>query len=280
MRADLQKKIDTAIRLLQSVAPTNGEAIEVAYSGGKDSDVILQLVKESGIKYRAIYKNTTIDAVGTVAHAKEMGAEVLMPKDGLTFFKLIEQKGFPSRKARFCCEYLKEYKVLDKCIMGVRRAESKKREARYEEPTMCRLYPKTKDCVEAIFPILYWTNEDVEDFIKDRGIKCAPVYYDEKGKFHVERRLGCMGCPLASRKKRLQEFKEHPKLVKAYIRAGKKWWDSHPDIKAREYCENIYELFFFNVFCDSKREFESRVNSIFGRNDCKQMMEDYFKIAL
>ena len=55
MRADLQKKIDTAIRLLQSVAPSNGEAIEVAYSGGKDSDIILQLVKESGIKYRAIY---------------------------------------------------------------------------------------------------------------------------------------------------------------------------------------------------------------------------------
>lgn len=41
----LQKKIDQALKLLQSVAMGYDGQIEVAYSGGKDSDVILQLAK-------------------------------------------------------------------------------------------------------------------------------------------------------------------------------------------------------------------------------------------
>ena len=65
IRPELQKKIDRAVKLLRSIPLAEGEAVEVSYSGGKDSDVILQLVKESGIKYRAIYKNTTIDPPGT-----------------------------------------------------------------------------------------------------------------------------------------------------------------------------------------------------------------------
>jgi len=55
----LKKKVKQAINLLQSIK--TDEPIEVAYSGGKDSDVILELAKMAGIKYRAIYKNTTID---------------------------------------------------------------------------------------------------------------------------------------------------------------------------------------------------------------------------
>lgn len=75
----LQKKIDQAIRLLQSVNPEEGEVIELAYSGGKDSDVILQLAKESGIKFIARYKNTTIDPPGTIAHARENGVKITPP---------------------------------------------------------------------------------------------------------------------------------------------------------------------------------------------------------
>ncbi len=54
---NLQKKIDRAIRLLQGVQNGYDGEIEVAYSGGKDSDVILQLAKEAGIRFRAIYRD-------------------------------------------------------------------------------------------------------------------------------------------------------------------------------------------------------------------------------
>lgn len=208
MRPELQKKIDGAIKLLRTMSEAYGDVIEIAYSGGKDSDVILQLAKEAGIKYRAIYKNTTIDPPGTITHAKEMGAEIVQPKN-YTFRQLIAKKGMPNRLRRFCCEELKEYKILDKVVVGVRREESRKRAERYKEPTICRVYSKNERA-EHIMPILEWTTQDVAEFIEDRKIKCAPVYYDEQGKFHPERRLGCMCCPLASTKKRIEEFKKYP----------------------------------------------------------------------
>ncbi len=181
---ELKKKIDRAILLLQSVQHGYDGQIEVAYSGGKDSDVILQLAKEAGINYRAIYRNTTIDPPGTIAHVKRMGVEIRRPKEN--FFQLVARKGFPNRFSRFCCEILKEYKVLDKCIMGVRKSESSKRNNRYNEPTECRFYgSKTeKNHVEAIYPILDWTDDDVLNFILDRGIKVAPIYYNWGGGIH------------------------------------------------------------------------------------------------
>ena len=69
MTDELQRKVDRAVKLIQAagkVAKEHGQPLEICYSGGKDSDVILELAKMSGIKYRAIYKNTTIDPPGTI----------------------------------------------------------------------------------------------------------------------------------------------------------------------------------------------------------------------
>ena len=172
MRKELQKKVDFAIKLLQSI-PQDGD-IELSYSGGKDSDVILELAKMAGIPYRAIYKATTIDPKGTIAHAREMGAEVIRPKK--TFFQLVSENGFPSRFQRFCCTFLKEYKICDRAIQGIRRSESGKRAENYKEPEICRVY-SAKEKVKVYLPILEWTNQDVEEFIKERNIKCHPLYY-------------------------------------------------------------------------------------------------------
>lgn len=85
----LDKKIDAAIKLLQSI-PTDDGPIEVCYSGGKDSDVILELAKLAGINYRAIYKNTTIDPRGTMQHVMELGVEVVQPKEN--FLNLVRRR--------------------------------------------------------------------------------------------------------------------------------------------------------------------------------------------
>ena len=151
MRPELQKKIDQAIRLLKAYDNPD-EPVEIAYSGGKDSDVILQLAKEAGINFRAIYKNTTIDPPGTIKHAEQMGVEIRRPEK--TFAQLVAKKGMPNRQRRFCCDVLKEFKILDKVVVGVRREESPKRAERHKEPTICRVYG-SKDChAELIMPIL------------------------------------------------------------------------------------------------------------------------------
>ena len=216
MRKELQKKVDFAIKLLQSI-PQDGD-IELSYSGGKDSDVILELAKMAGITYRAIYKNTTIDPPGAIAHAREMGAEVIRPEK--TFFQLISEKGFPSRFVRFCCSALKEYKICDRAVQGIRRSESRKRAENYKEPEVCRVY-SAKEKVKVYLPILEWTDEDVAEFIKERNIKCHPLYY-QGGQVDVTKRLGCIGCPIQSRRKRIQEFKDNPQKMMAWIRAGQR----------------------------------------------------------
>lgn len=136
-----------------------------------------------------------------------------------------------------------------------------------------------KNRVSVALPILEWTDNDVEEFIKERGIICHPLYYPYN-KFDVKKRLGCMGCPLAS-DNGLSDFKQYPALVKAWINNGIIWWNNHPSINSRKKFNSIYELFVNNVFFDTYEEFKLAIDGgMFESIDCKQFLEDYFKIKL
>jgi phosphoadenosine phosphosulfate reductase len=281
MKIGLQKKVDFGIKLIQAGAAKAaeiGQPIEIAYSGGKDSDCILELAKMAGVNYRAIYKNTTIDPPGTIKHAKEKGVEIRQPK--ITFLNLVRQKGMPTRRARFCCEALKEYKILDYVVIGVRRAESNARKERYKEPELCRVF-NAKEKVRQYLPLLNWTDKDVADFIKDRGIQCHPLYYDEQGNFHVERRLGCIGCPLSGNAKK--EYKQYPKFLKQIIRAVDDCIKAHPH---RSICTKFggsaYNVIYQDIFCSSYEEYVERIRPDLWGNvlDTKAAMENYFGIEL
>ena len=206
--SELANKERRAIKILRMYR--GDDPIEVSYSGGKDSDIILALTKEAGIPYRAIYKNTTIDPPGTSKHCKENGVEIVMPKE--RFLDIVTRKGFPTRRARFCCEVLKEYKILDSSVQGIRRCESTSRAKRYSEaePIICRNYSKTEH-VNVFLPILEWSDKDVADYINAHGIQCHPLYYNDRAEFDVSQRLGCIGCPLAS-DNGLADFIRYPKM--------------------------------------------------------------------
>lgn len=285
MTEELQRKVKFAIFVIKSAAKAakkHGQPLEICYSCGKDSDVILELAKMAEVDYNAIYKITTIDPAGTIKHAIEKGVEIVRPKE--TFFQLIRRKGLPSRTVRFCCQELKEYKIYDYAVLGIRRFESKKREELYKEPEQCRIYAN-KDEVRQYVPILEWTNEDVEEFIKERQIKCHPLYYDGSGAFHVERRLGCMCCPLAYKKHRIEEFKKHPLMVRQYVRNASYYFDNHyknVNRQGKKLFDDVFQWFTMTVFTESMQEFRER----FGRNlfddgvDCKKFLEEYFHVSL
>ena len=55
---ELQKKIDTFIRMLQSFEPEEGYYL--AFSGGKDSQCIYHLAKMAGVKFDAHYNVTSV----------------------------------------------------------------------------------------------------------------------------------------------------------------------------------------------------------------------------
>ena len=287
MTEELQKKVDRAVKLLQSagkMAKEHGQPLEICYSGGKDSDVILELARMAGVEYRAIYKNTTIDPPGTIAHARAMGVEVMQPAQ--SFREIMEKKGMPNRWRRFCCGILKEYKVLDYAVVGVRRAESRARAERYKEPEACRVYNKAKDIkVRQYLPILDWSASDVAHFLTERGVKCHHLYYDDDGRFHPERRLGCMCCPLQSRNKRVQSFKDNPRMARYYINAAKKYLETHPNNKiTKMFNGNAYDWFTSQIFCDGEREFREKfgASEIFKDDaiDTKAFLEQQFNIEL
>ena len=282
MNKELEKKVEQAMKLLQVCYEAAGEPLEVAYSGGKDSDVILELAKMCGIKYRAIYKNTTIDPPGTIRHVKDNGVEIRRPKE--SFFSLMKKAGFPNRFRRFCCGALKEYKILDNCVMGIRRCESVKRSKRYTEPTECRIYGSKKNHVNAIYPILDWSDKEELEFIEEREIKLHPLYYRENGSIDISKRLGCMCCPLAYYKKRLNQFKQYPGMVKAYLRCGNEYLKNHPESEIAISHPDVYEYFVVNTFFDNFKDYEKANigNDMFSDKptDYKKLIEDYFKIEL
>lgn len=239
------------IREAEKIASANGSVLELCYSGGKDSDVILHLAQTAGVKFDAIHKCTTIDPPGTISHAIKKGVRIVRPKK--TFAQLVKDKGMPSRFRRHCCSVLKEYKIHDYAILGVRRSESNKRVQNYKEPEMCRKYSR-KEKVKQYFPILFWSDEDVERYIVDNCIQCHPLYYDEHGKFHVERRLGCMCCPIASKKNRIDEFKKYPGMVRFYIKNAQAHMILHPQYKINELFKSAEELLAFTLLCENMEQ--------------------------
>lgn len=276
--SELADKERRAIKILRMYR--GDDPIEVSYSGGKDSDIILALTKQAGIPYRAIYKNTTIDPPYTAQHCKENRVEIMVAKE--RFLDIVTQKGFPTRRARFCCEVLKEYKVLDSAIHGIRRCESVGRQKRYaeNEPIICRNYSKT-DHVNVFLPILDWSDKDVADFINAHGIQCHPLYYNDRGEFDVRKRLGCIGCPLSS-DNGLEGFIRYPKMVKLWIKAGEIWWNKEREqaLASAKKFDNIYALFAHNVFFHNYSTFQAANTSLFGKEDWKLRLEDYFNIRL
>lgn len=147
----LQKKIDDSKDVLRLAADMSMEYYQkpliITYSGGKDSDVLLQLAIEclDPNEFEVLNSHTTLDAPETVYYIRErfkelaeMGvrATVSYPhyKDGRfkSIWSLIENKTTPpTRIARYCCQELKETSTPNRFVAtGVREAESQNRRNR------------------------------------------------------------------------------------------------------------------------------------------------------
>lgn len=276
----MQTKISTARRVEQSIKYIqlisqffNSQEIEVAYSGGKDSDVLLSLCQMANVPFKGVYKNTTIDPVGTISHCRENGVNILNPDK--SFFQLISTKGLPSRYKRWCCEKLKEYYNSQVVFTGVRKSESTARNKRYVEPSSCRVFSKYVKA-QMHFPLLYWSAENIEEYILRENIKVHSLYYDEQGVFHVERRLGCIGCPMQSTKQRIAEFKNNPKFLNAWLIALRKYWNFKGGVISSNLFASPEEQLFCDIFFDNKGQMLQNKKTLFGKTDYFQLLCDTF----
>ena len=147
----LEKKIQESYKVLRLAAEMSLEyyhkPLLIMYSGGKDSDVLLQLAIECLDKnaFEVMNSHTTVDAPETVYYIrdrfKELEAQgikttIHIPhdKDGnpITMWNLIVKKLMPpTRLSRYCCQYLKEVNTPNRFVaLGVRKDESTGRRGR------------------------------------------------------------------------------------------------------------------------------------------------------
>ena len=193
----------------------------LCFSGGKDSVVIMELAKMAGVKFAAHYNVTGIDPPELVRFIKEEHPDVKFNRAPRPFFKtLVESKGIPTRKLRWCCAIYKEQGGSDKVkILGVRAAESTSRKEHWRILTPWKKGGRngTETSGWCVAPILHWSDKDVWKFIKDKGIPYCKLY-DEGFK-----RLGCIGCPMAMGHRR-EQFVRWPKYEAAWKKAFEQYW--------------------------------------------------------
>lgn len=247
---DKEQKAIERIKLASEMSIHHyGKPLVCTYSGGKDSDVILELFKRSGIPFEVHNSHTTADAPQTVRHIRNVFKQLEL--DGIkcgiempvyngkptSMWKLIPQKLMPpTRKARYCCSVLKETGCANRYIAtGVRWDESTARSGREEFEKIGHTKKEkekfstvmlmndnvsyrrmTELCMKqnkmVVNPIIDWTHSDVWEFIHSGHIETCELYqcgYD---------RVGCIGCSMAG-KKRWKEFSDFPKYKQIYIHA-------------------------------------------------------------
>ena len=118
MNKNLQLKVNKAIATIQkaeSIALKYQDyGFHLAFSGGKDSQVIYELCKMAGVKFRPVMQVTTLDPPELMRFIRKNYPDVIMERPEINFYNLIIRKmALPTRHMRFCCAYLKEQAGLE-----------------------------------------------------------------------------------------------------------------------------------------------------------------------
>lgn len=255
----LQTRIDQSIALLRRAEKIalrmSDKGFYLAFSGGKDSQVLYHLAKEAGVKFEAHYTLTTLDPPELVRFIKSHYPDVIIDRPPLTFLQLcMKKKMLPTMRMRFCCAELKESRGKGMVTLtGVRRAESTKRAKRNSVELMGHRFSGTIDeferreavehsCVAGkdklvVSPIIDWSTTEVWTYIRDRGIEYCELY--DQG-WH---RLGCLFCPMANLSYIRRMEQRYPRYRSAFIRLihrlrANGWCSDFPD----KTDEQIFEM--------------------------------------
>lgn len=217
MEQALFDKVTKAIKILRAgerlaLAMNPYDGYYLAFSGGKDSQVLYDLAVQAGVKFKAWYSVTGNDAPDNVYFIRDFYPSVGFYHPKEKFVKLVEKKGMPTITRRYCCERLKERVGAGNVVLtGVRAEESRKR-AQYAEVMIHSrrvehqgtdlgrdvswLEQTQHDCIKGqdrvmVYPVLDFTAKDIWDYIKARHLPVNPLY-------EVSGRIGCMFCPFSS----------------------------------------------------------------------------------
>lgn len=259
----IEEKIREAEQALRLAAELSEhyykKPLVICYSGGKDSDVMLDIARHclKSDQFEVMNAHTTVDAPETVYYIRDkfkelerdgVKTEIRKPKykgKNTSMWRLIESKRMPpTRIVRYCCLVLKETATPHRIVaVGVRESESTGRRGR---DTFALRAQRKEDRVDRSLQKAYamykldqidgaYECEFIAGLKKNKNAICNPIYkftdndiwdYIRSKGLEVNplykkgyKRVGCVGCPMAGAKGQIKEFNDYPVYKKNYIKA-------------------------------------------------------------
>ena len=181
----------------------------VGDSGGKDSEVLYDLVHRASVKATYHHSLTTVDAPQTIWHIRQYHPETVIEQPAKPLLQRMLDKTIPPmRQRRWCCAEYKERGGAGRFVVtGIRSDESTARKRRRIVETCYR--DSTKRYLN---PIIDWLESDVWEYINSNKLSVNPLYKEP----YNFKRVGCVLCPMV---RDIDTQKRHfPKLYEAWHR--------------------------------------------------------------
>lgn len=200
-------KVADSISILQQHEPPEG--FFVAFSGGKDSVVTLDLVKRAGVKYSAHYHVMTIEPPDLIDFIKKEYPEVNLHYPEKDFYQLIIENGIPPlRQMRYCQRILKApYGLNQSRVTGLRADESYKRRQRQQ------VEKDSNTGTLIVHPVFNFSSQDIWSYIRKYKVPYCKLY--DLG----FKRLSCLFCPFESKSQIALDLKLYPEIAQKIIAA-------------------------------------------------------------
>lgn len=194
---DLNKKVEDSTQDIKDlISRFSDRDMFICHSGGKDSTVLMDIIRKVDMNIPILFNNTTNESADTYKLIKKIeNKKMLHPK--ISFINYCKQENFvPSRLKRSCCGIYKHNLTLDSLehnkkyllFMGMRNAESSNR-SQYQTVHNFDYYPSDWTCG---LVIRKWTELDIWLYILGNKIEFNEIY--KKG----YSRCGCVICPYRS----------------------------------------------------------------------------------
>lgn len=229
--------------------PTDGYYL--AFSGGKDSQCLYHVAQLAGVKFKAHFSPTSVDPPQLIRFIKRNYPDVQFKRIERSIFdEAVKLQILPTMKVRWCCSVFKETSGAGNVtLIGIRHAESSRRAKRnemeisrhkfsgnfeefgeWQKEQIAKKYKNLnhdqfsidketevkciggKDSI-LVSPIIDWTDRDVWDFLNGMEIEHCELY--DMG----YTRIGCILCPMSSRKAKVRDIGLYPHVKEKWIKA-------------------------------------------------------------
>lgn len=234
----LFKKIIYSINLIRrcetialQLDPINGYYL--AFSGGKDSQVLYHLTLLAGVKFKPYMNLTSVDPPEVIRFVKKNYPDVELIRPSISIYSMaIKKKMLPTRLIRWCCKEFKEMSGAGLVtLIGIRHSESVRRSRRKElsiqikgirsELSFDQWESHTESMVTCVngrdkillSPIINWNDRDVWTFLNVIINVEHCVLYDQG-----YNRIGCIGCPMSSYRQKVRELTRYPHVRNNWLK--------------------------------------------------------------